>query len=146
MKSTPASHHPTPDRSQEDEAAVHCTGKTNLHRHLPVFCQPARDISPARLASGAEAPPGWLLYFGRGLGAGRVREVVPMSFASFGPLPKPQPNPIPASPSNPLSNPVGEGRGEASALWQAVALLLAEIDPDVRGYVWQVFVDTLEAA
>jgi len=122
---------------------------------------------PALLASGlgAAAPPGWLLCFGRGLGAGRVREVVPMSFASFGPLPCPQPNPIPASPSNPLStrgegrgeaipaspsnslsNPVGEGRGEASALWQAVALLLAEIDPDVRGYVWQVFVDTLEAA
>ncbi len=69
-----------------------------------------------------------------------------MSFASFGPLPKPQPNPIPASPSNPLSNPVGEGRGEASALWQAVARLLAEIDPDVRGYVQQVFVATLEAA
>jgi hypothetical protein len=69
-----------------------------------------------------------------------------MSFASFGPLPKPQPNPIPASPSNPLSNPVGEGRGEASALWQAVARLLAGIDPDVRGYVQQVFLTTLEAA
>jgi hypothetical protein len=45
-----------------------------------------------------------------------------------------------------LSNGVGEGRGEASALWQAIALLLAEIDPDVRGAVQQVFVTTLEAA
>ena len=53
---------------------------------------------------------------------------------------------IPASPSNSLSNPVGEGRGEASALWLLLSWLLAEIDPDVRGYVQQVFADTLEAA
>jgi hypothetical protein len=51
----------------------------------------------------------------------------------------------PASPSNSLSNGVGEGRGEASALWLFLSWLLAEIDPDVRGYVQQVFADTLEA-
>ncbi len=50
------------------------------------------------------------------------------------------------APFNSLSNPVGEGRGEASALWLLLSWLLAEIDPDVRGYVQQVFADTLEAA
>jgi hypothetical protein len=97
-----------------------------------------------------------------------------MSFASFGPLPKPQPNPVPGlpaleaairrleattiptpagwetggTPPAPADSSPGGGRGGngGSALWQAVARLLAEIDPDVRGYVQQVFVTTLEAA
>ncbi len=107
-----------------------------------------------------------------------------MSFASFGPLPRPQPNPIPSLPAleaaiqrleatspAPASRDAGatiptpasaagsaardggaslggsgSGGPGSSALWQAVARLLAEIDPDVRGYVRQVFADTLEAA
>jgi hypothetical protein len=97
-----------------------------------------------------------------------------MSFASFGPLPKPQPNPVPGLPAleaairrleaTTIPTPAGwetsgtpptqtggpaasrSGGSGGSALWQAVARLLAEIDPDVRGYVQQVFLTTLEAA
>src|SRR5579885_450747 len=97
-----------------------------------------------------------------------------MSFATFGPLPRPQPNPIPglpaleaairrldpitpASPSDPLST-CGEGRGEASTasgsadttplsgVWQVAAALLARIDPDPRPYLQRLFAHTLEAA
>ncbi len=97
-----------------------------------------------------------------------------MSFATFGPLPRPQPNPIPglpaleaairrleaitvASPPDPLST-CGEGRGEVStasgsagaappsSIWLVVAALLARIDPDTRYYLHRLFARTLEAA
>src|SRR5579883_1772320 len=97
-----------------------------------------------------------------------------MSFASFGPLPKPQPNPIPGLPAleaaihrleatiiptpasqetggtlpNPASREAGgtnAGGSGGSALWQVVAALLTRIDPDIRYDVQRCFERALEA-
>ncbi len=97
-----------------------------------------------------------------------------MSFASFGPLPQPQPNPIPslpaleaairrleatripppacqqtgAAPSHPASRDAGgtnAGGPGGTALWQVVAALLARMDPDIRSDVQRGFERALEA-
>ncbi len=92
-----------------------------------------------------------------------------MSFASFGPLPRPQPNPIPGLPAleaairrleaitpTPASQETGgtppthastqTGAPGSSAVWQTAAALLAQIDPDVRYYLQRLFERTLEEA
>ncbi len=117
-----------------------------------------------------------------------------MSFAAFGPLPRPQPNPIPGLPAleaairrleatiiptpagqetggtlptpagqetvGTLPTPAGQetsgtppthastqtGAPGSSAVWQVVAKLLAQIDPDVRCYLHRLFERVLEAA
>ncbi len=91
-----------------------------------------------------------------------------MSFASFGPLPRPQPNPIPGLPAleaairrleaitpttpadetSALQNTGAGGSGGpgGSAVWQAAAALLITIDPDIRYDLQRLFTRTLEAA
>ncbi len=95
-----------------------------------------------------------------------------MSFAAFGPLPKPQPNPIPGLPAleaairrleaTIIPTPAGQETGgtpiptspasteaggtSSSIVWQVVAKLLAQIDPDVRCYLHRLFERVLEAA
>ncbi len=81
-----------------------------------------------------------------------------MSFAPFGPLPTPPPNPISGPPtleattSTPAGwktgstpTPASTAGGTSGAAWQVAAKLLAQIDLDVRGYVQQVFERVLGA-
>ncbi|GEM_PF-522649 len=110
-----------------------------------------------------------------------------MSFATFGPLPKPQPNPVPGLPAleaairrleattpTPASRDAGAsptapacsaavsggqttsrweaggtggnaGGGAGHTIWQVVAALLAQVDPDTRYYLHRLFAGTLEA-